>query len=367
MNFLSHTDKKHIANRNWLTRAFPVPNALIIANTSIDISDGTMRFIECSRNKGFLSPKQFGVIPFPQLHTRSFDEKSKKEAGEILENWVRETGNKRLRAIIHEDEAYVFKATVPTTHPLEIRSAIEGLLEENVPIPPSEALFEYTTIACDTTLNESTVAVSVISKKSVENYIQLFAEHDIEIISLDTEARALTKAIFKPEDTDVHVVIAISKKHSTVFIVEKRAVVFSSSVEVGQDDINTSIAKTLTVDIQEAEKLKKEILVSGTKGDVKIFEAMMPVFSVIRDELTKIITYWKTQSKKERDFKNISNIVLLGSDASIEGFLEYIESASKIPTHIGSVWLNTITPNESLPELHKNESLDYGALIGTLL
>jgi len=351
----------------WLAGAFPVPHSLILSNTSVDISDGVMRFFECTRKHGVVSPKDFGMLNFPRLYKGTIDDAVRKEAVSILKKWASTRTIKAVHALIHEAEAYVFKVTVPTTHPKEINSALEALLEENVPIPPSDALFEYTVLASDEHLAETTVAVSVISRKSAEQYLNIFSESGIGIASLDTESRTIAKAIFPAGDTGVHAVLSIAYRHSIVSIIEKGAVVFSSSIEVGEYDLVRAIAKTLNITEEAAEALRKKDSPDDNEKDMKLFEAMMPVFGTIRDELGKMLVYWKTQGKKERVFNDITDITLLGKSSMAPGFAEYITASSKIPARIGSVWTNTLSPETSLPRLHKNESLDYGSLIGTLL
>lgn len=354
-------------NTKWVAEAFPVPGPLTLSNTSVDISDGIMRFFECTRKRGVVYPKDFGTLPFPRLYNDKADEAVKKEAILVLKKWAVPRNIKIVNAIIHEDEAYVFKVTVPTNNPKEIRPALEALLEENVPIPPSDALFEYSILASDQNLSETTVAVSVISKTSALKYLDVFAQGDISVVSLETESRAIAKTIFPKNDTGVHAVLSIAKRHSVVCIIEKGAVVFSSSIEVGDTDLTRAVAMTLNIKEDAAETMRKRDGRTDNETDIQLFEAMMPVFGTIRDELGKMLVYWKTQGKKERQFVDISDIILLGSGSVAPGFAEYITAASKIPAKIGSVWTNTLSPESCLPRLHKNDSLDYGSLIGTLV
>jgi Tfp pilus assembly PilM family ATPase len=353
--------------KSWVRSAFPVPRSLILSDVSLDVSDGTLRYFEFARSRGRLRPRSWGASPFPRIHIGASDEKLKAEAIAALSAWSKERKVRAIRAVIHEDEAYVFKVTMPTADPAEIRPAIEALLEENVPIPPSDAIFEYDIIACDPKLGETTAAVTVLSQKSVSEYLDLFGAAGLDAISLDTESRSLARALFAQSDTGVHAVLAIAERHSIVFIVERGSVVFSSSLEVGSRDLDRAIAKTLGLGEEEARKLKDEKAFAEEGGDMKLFEAMLPVFSTIRDELSKVIVFWKAQAKKERDFKDIEDVVLTGSDSLIVGFSRYVSLTSKTSAKIASVWTNVLSTDEALPMIAKNESLDYGAVIGNLL
>lgn len=352
--------------KSWITSAFPVPASLMLADTSIEISDGMLRYFQCDRKHGVVIPKDFGTTTFPRLNIEQ-NEKAKTDATGILREWSSTRKQRIVNSVIHEAEAYVFKISVPTTNPKEIPSAIEALLEENVPIPPSEAVFEYTVIASDEKLNETTVAVSALPKKAVIEHIELLRSGGLVVASLETEARGIARALCPKDDTSVRAVLSISEKHSVVFIAERGSVVFSSSIEVGSRDFDKGIAKIFGVTEEAARVLKHQKASQETEGDAKLFEAILTVSSTIRDELSKVLAYWKSQGKKEREFVDVSEVVLLGSDSMLPGFSQYISSISKLPTRIGSVWTNTQSPEVSLPSLHKIDSLSYAAVIGALL
>jgi Tfp pilus assembly PilM family ATPase len=353
--------------RSFLERAFPVPRSLILSDVALYVADGTLRYFEFSRSRGKVHPKKFGSSPFPRFHLAALDEKMKADAVASLKKWAVDNRYSAVRAVVHEDEAYVFKVTVPTASEGEIRAAIEGVLEENVPIPPGDAIFEYDVIAVDQKLQETTVAVSVLSHNSILESIGLFETAGLSVISLDTEARALARALFSKGDRGVHVVLSLTDHHSIVFIVENGAVVFSSSLKTGSIDLDKAIARAFNITEAEARKMKLEKAFTDIDGDTKCFEAMLPVFSFIRDELAKVLVYWKGQAKHERHFRDVNDIVLCGSDAMIAGFDRYVAVTAKTPTRVGSVWTNVLSINENVPELPRRESLDYGVVIGTLL
>lgn len=363
---LAHT---HLPIRKvrFMQKAFPVPRSLILSNVAIDISDEKLRFFEFSRSRGIVSMKNYGSVPFPHLDLGSVSDKTRAESIAALKAWASGTKYRSARIVIHEDEAYVFRVSIPTTNNREMRAAIEAVLEENVPIQPSEAVFEFDVISKDETTHTSIVAVSVLSKKSTGELIDIFGQSGIEVVSVETEARALTKTLFPKHDEGVHAVISIGEHHSIVFIVEKGAVVFSSTLEVGSADLDQAIAKEFSITEPEARALKLEKAFVESDGDMKLFEAMAPIFSVIQDELGRMLVYWKAQGKKNKETKDITNIVLSGSDALIAGFSRYISVNSEIPAKIGSVWTNVLSIEENVPEILLRDSFEYGTVIGALL
>jgi Tfp pilus assembly PilM family ATPase len=350
-----------------IQNAFPVPHLLIPSRMAVEVSDGSLRFFESARTQGALYPKRFGTIAFPRLRLSALTDKAKEEAIAALSSFRTANNVKAVKVIVHEGEAYVFRMTVPTVHAREVRAAIEAGLEENVPIAPSEAVFEYTVIRVDLVRVQTIVAVTVLSQKSLDAYVDIFSEAGLSIVAFETEARALARSLFTPTDTAVHAVLAIKSHHSTVFIVENGAISFSSSIEVGSADMDAAIAKTFNITPAAAQAMKLAKGFAPDKDDMPLFESMIPVFSTIRDELDKVFAYWRTQNKKEEFSKDIADIVLAGGDSLISGFSQYLTLSSRVEAKQGSVWTRTISPEKALPQLSYRESLDYGAVIGALL
>lgn len=356
-----------IKKKGFIQRAFPVPKSLILSNMAIDVSDSRLRFFEVSRNRDEITPKSYGSMEFPNLHLGSLNEKSRNEAIAALTTWAKNQKCESARLVIHEGEAYVFKITVPTTIQSEIRASIEGVLEENVPVHPNEAVFEFDVISKDTTAGTSLVAVSVISKGPAREIIEIFNASGIQVVSLETESRALSRALFPKHDEGTHAVISINEHHSVIFIVEKGAVVFSSALEVGSIDLDRAIAKEFGITQPAARALKLEKAFSESDGDMKLFEAMAPTFSLIQEELGKMLVYWRTQNKKNNQVKEIKSIVLSGGDTLIAGFSRYVTSEAHVPVKPGSVWTNVLSVEENIPNILYRDSFEYGTVIGALL
>jgi len=334
---------------SFIKRAFPVPRALILSDVSIDISDGVLRYFEVASSKGELRPKAYGSEEVARFHRGVKDEKTVALVADSLKAFSAKTGYQAVKAIVHEGDAYVFKLKVPTVRLDEIRPAIESALEENVPIAPSDALVEYDIVSVDQAKKETVVSVSVLSEKIVSEFVRILEMGNLVPVSIETESRAIARAVISPDDTKTHVILSIKAHHSIVFVVERGKVTFSSSIEVGAADLEKAQSK------------------AEDTTETKLFEAMIPVFATIRDEISKVVVYHKTEAKKQGISGDFEDIILLGSSSKIPGFVRYVSLATKLPTKIGSVWTNIISPAQEIPDLDESKSLDYGSLIGAHL
>ncbi|PJE74564.1 MAG: hypothetical protein COV01_00840 [Candidatus Taylorbacteria bacterium CG10_big_fil_rev_8_21_14_0_10_41_48] len=359
-------DSRAISKSSLLNRAFPVPRTLIMSEVSVGIYDGELRFSEVVYSHGSLVPKNFGVIDFPELRMEDQDQKSRDEAIEKLSSFSMEKGYRAVRVLIHEDEAYVFQITVPSTDVSTFTNAVESSLEENVPLSPSDALFEYEIVSTDEERGETLLSVTVVSQKTISSHADILGFGGLFPVSFETEARALSRALVMRGDTGVHALLHIGRKHSFMAIIEKGIVSFSSSINVGSKDIISAVSKSLNMSLPDTEKFILENGFEIGKEDMRIFDASMPVLSTFHDEIGKMLVYWKARSRKG-DVPPISDIILSGKYSLMNGIAKYMSVTSQLPTRVGSVWTNILDPKELPPTLTEQESLDYGSFIGALI
>ncbi len=347
----------------FLDRAFPVPRSLLLAEVALSAFDGELRIADIRTIRGELRPRFFALHSIPELR---LDGSEKPDVANPIAELLAPHGYRFVRAVVHEDEAYVFSLVVPSTDMAVMRSAIESSLEENVPIAPGDAIFEYEVVHVDVVKGETLVAVTVLSEKSLSSYAHFLEKSGVEVVAFDTEARCLARALVPAHDDGVHAILHIGRKHSVMAIVERGVVSFSSSIGVGSADVVTVVSKSLSLSAPDAEKLILERGFEVGQEDVRIFDASMPVLSTLHDEVGKMLVYWKTKSK-HASFVPISDIIISGSYGLLNGVAKYISVTSQLPVRVGSVWTNVLDPKSNLPDLSQRDSLGYGTVIGALI
>jgi Tfp pilus assembly PilM family ATPase len=351
-----------------IQKAFPVPHIFVLSDVAIKFFDGKLSFFEFGRSHGVTRPKDCGTIPFPHLKRDMMENRQIfAEAGNALKTFAQSKGYRMVRVIVHEGDVYAFKMRVPTTNVDEMRPAIEAALEENVPIPPAEAIFEFDIVSIDTVRNETSVAVTVISEKMVAVYMTLLQTAGLIPVAFETESRTMAKSLIPAGDQGTHAILAIEEHHSVIFIAEKGVMTFSSVVEFGSIDLTRAVAKTFNVTEDVARSFMTGKGLREGITETIVFESMVPAFSTFSDELEKVVLYFRGEAERNTVGENpgiVTDILLAGSDARISGLTQYLTATVKLPTRIGSVWTNVKFPAGVVPELEERQSLGYTSLIG---
>lgn len=305
---------------------------------SLETVDNVLRYFELMKRDGIMVPKKYGAIPLSSKGV---------EAMAALKEFAKEHKKPSVRVILPESEAYVFSTLIHTTEKARFAYAIEGIFDSHCPIHLADAIYDFNVVRFDPVRGGTFVSVSVLPRKSVDAYSHLLKSVNIKPASFTTESHALARALFSPKATGVHAVLSIGPRHSVAFIVDSGVVCMSSYIPVGSADIRASATK------------------EGNHGTP--FERSLSAFSVIRDGLEALVSRWKDQGKKGVHYSTVSSIVLCGSDSLTPGFSKYVSQRFKAPVKIGSVWTNLPFENGEVPDLHRKDSLDYGASIGALL
>jgi Tfp pilus assembly PilM family ATPase len=100
-----------------------------------------------------------------------------------------------------------------------------------------------------------------------------------------------------------------------------------------------------------------------------LFSRCANAVSVLKDEVEKILTYWRSHGgNKDRETPKMpQKIILSGRPAGVEGFASYLSSAFPLPVESGDVWQNAFSLDKYLPAIPHSESPLFAAAVGLAL
>lgn len=342
-------------------KVFPTPRFLKFSYVGFEISQNRIRYAEVLNKDG----KGIGLGRFGECsYTPTEDMFSNEDLKRVLRDIAQKEKITHIKATLPEESTYLFTIEVDGSNNEEIRNSIEFHLEENVPVAGSDALFDFYLLP--TAVNEPKKAVvSVVSSEIVEKYIGLFEECGLTPVAFMAESSSFSRAIIKKGDMETNVLVYVSQ-NKTVFSVASRGYVqFSSTLSVGGSVMTDALKKYFAVSQEDAEKMKKE---NGfeKRENSEVMSALINAIAVLRDEIERIEIYWRTHHDKENQ-SPIKKVLLIGSDAIIPGFSEYLSLSLRTPVRVGNVWENFPRYNTEVPPLHFNEAVSFGACIGLSL
>ena len=314
---------------------FPAPEFLSLSTTGIAITDTDTKLVQLRREifgDGF-ELSHASQIKNPEGSVEAGLIKNHDAFTAVLKKLSSRYDIRYAHATLPEEKAYLFTTTINHVPPEGLMDAVAFIVEENVPISLSESVFDFEVIRGSITAAEIKVAVSVLSKEIVNNYVNLFESAGIVPVSFDIESQAIARAVIHRGDKRPHLIINLSQKKTGFYVVEEEVVQFST---------------TLTYGVGESDSY--------------------PNMDDLKMEMRKVLTFWNARtSKSGNPEKKIEKAVLCGLGANRKDFVEKLMNDEDIPYALADVWINTSPARNHVPEVPFEESLDYASAIGLVL
>lgn len=353
-----------------LLRVFPPPEFVRMAAVGIDINRFSLKYLKLKESKGGLSVERYGIEDIPDGAIEQGIVKDPKVVVDVLRKVQLSTGATFVHMSLPEDQAYLFITEIPNDASYEdARSLIELRLKENVPLSPTETVFDYTPM-CEPapSANTTAVAVSVYPAEAVAQYASVVEEAGMMPLSFEIESGASARSTIPETSGDTMMVIDLGRAGAGVSIVNACALAFTSTLEINGDDLTKAIARTLDLSYAEAEKLKREHGFIKRPESEAVFNAMLGTVSALRDEILKHFAYWQVHNAKEYSFASpIKKVLLVGGNANLKGLREYLKASIDVPVEKGNVWVNVAPFEKYIPPIERMESYRYATAAGLAL
>lgn len=353
--------------RKFFAKIITPPRYLTIPSVGIDISDRSIRFIE-------FKDDTFGKKKLDRFGLKNIDEGvisngkviQREKLVKILETLKTEHKLTFVRASIPEEQVYLFSVQIPKVKEDSIRETIELLLEEYVPIPASETVFDYQIIS--ELESHYNIEVTAVPSKIVEDYALIFEEAGLVLVGFELEAQAMARAVVKSGDANTYMIVDYGNTRTGLSFVVDGIVRFASSVDLGSSMQDKELARALSIDIKTVEELKKKNGLLKSNKDEAFFQAILSETALLRDEINKHFIFWHTHKDEFGNIRPpVDKILLCGGNANLIGLPEYLSASLRISVIHADPWINITDRTTYIPELERGAALSYPTAIGLSL
>lgn len=343
-----------------------MPDFLAIPCFGLDVSDESVKFIELINSSKGIKIGKYGERKISPGIIESGKIKDIKKMQEILVSLSRDENIKAVRVSLPEEQVYLFKLRLEKTGTEDLREGIELVLEDHVPIPAQDVIFDYQILSED--LQGFEIQVTAISKEIIEAYLSVFKNSNILVKSFELEAQAISRAVVAKGDNETYMIVDFGDKRSGICIVSGGAVMFTSTVDMGGTILTDMIQKNFKISYEEAEKMKKKYGLQRNASNKEMFSVLLNSVSILRDEIAKNFLYWHTHlDENEKQRPTIKKIILCGGDSNLIGIAEYFSVSIKCKAELANTWINVVNTEKNIPEIGFDDSLSYSTAVGLAL
>lgn len=354
---------------NVLTRFFPVPRYLKTPAVGFDLSGEAIKFVGIEKKKNKFIVKTFGEEKLPRGTIEKGEISDRKTLVNVLTK-VRTTQNlSDVVVSLPEEKSYIFNLKVPYVEPKELRGSIELQLEEHIPLPPENIVFDFEVISYLKESKELLLNIAALPQDTVYNYIEVFEEAGLRPVVVDPEAIAIGRAVIPKDDGGTYVLTDFGQDRTSISIYQDGYIRFNTILDFGGVDITKAIMKDFKIDFNEAEKMKIEQGIKQTKNAGNdVFSSAVTSLAVLKDEIQKYYTFWNDRAAKNQDgAKKVDRIFFSGGASALTGFPEFMATYINIPLELANPWVNIINTEEEIPPISKKDALRYTTAIGLAL
>jgi len=253
-----------------------------------------------------------------------------------------------------ESSVYTRVIDVPRLTDKELAASIRWEAEQYIPLPIDQVNLDYAVLGNDKSGNTMQVLLVAAPIKTIERYTRILTKADLTVSSIETDAIAMLRIIPKTLSESANVLLLnIGARASDICLVRGKILTFVRSVPSGGDSFTRAIADELGFTLPQAEEYKRAYGLDKTKLEGKIALSIMPVFSIILEEVKKIIVYFKEHNSSE----NITECIVYGGSARLPGLIYYTASETGLNTQLGNPFDNIYIDPKIKAQVESNISI----------
>ncbi len=270
---------------------------------------------------------------------------------------------KDIVASIPESKAFVRVIQIPKMSEEQAAAAVPFEAEQYIPIPLDQAYLDWQIIG--ERGEKMDVLVTASPKDYVDALLRIYKSMGLRPIAFEVESAACARALISPEMKAKNILILdMDTFRTSLIVIEKGNLQFTSSVPIAGDAFTQSIARALSVSAEEAENIKRQIGLDDSKEHQDVKAALVSVVDNLVAEIRNTIKF-----HDEHNTEKISQIMLCGGTAKLMHLTSYLYQQlvdlDKIDIVLGNPWINLFAAKDpnSAP-MSQEDSLSYTTVIG---
>ncbi|MBR3236392.1 pilus assembly protein PilM [Candidatus Saccharibacteria bacterium] len=314
---------------------------------SLDIGTNSMRIVQLSGSSqhGWTLQK-FAYVPIDPKLTADSSDLGKKRLGEAILGAVNQAGIKTKNVALGLPAGKTFTSIVETeTLPSEkeLRKSFKYELDKYVPMALSDAKADYVILGPSPNDPAKTeVLVSSVSKDYAESTLELIEKTGLNIIAMEPEPLAMSRALAMPGAIDANMVVDFGEKSTDLVIVFKDQPRLVRSIPGGFSVLIKAIASGLNVREDQARQFILKFGLDQNQVEGQVFKILSTHLDTFASELAKSVRFFQTKYINGK----VGGIILSGYAGMIPLFTDYIESKTNIATAKGNPWQLVRTTDE---------------------
>jgi len=296
------------------------------------------------------------------------DEAEKKAFADKLKTLKNSLGIKVNKAVVALPEASIFSKiiAVPDLPDDQLERVIYFEARNHLPVPVEDVNLDYIPVAKKVIENNKILQILLIAapKTLINNYLELLALADIEVLALETESIATGRAMtLTTEFAQGALIVDFASQGMAVSIIKGKEVVFSQSIGTGTDALTQAIARDYNLDLRQAEQYKITYGLMEGQLEGRIAKSILPVMQIITNELNKVVNFIRVNLP---DFTP-AEVFIVGEGAQLPGLVTFLNLNLGLPVKLADPIAALESSDQAKGQLANIASYAYTVPVGLAL
>jgi type IV pilus assembly protein PilM len=341
----------------------------------LDIGTTSLKFIQLIKSKDKLSLKNYGILETREYLDRSngFLQTSALKMdpaliASLLKVLIRESSlkGKKFIASIPSFAAFFTPLDLPLLSPAETAKAVLFQARQYIPIPIESASLDW--VKTEEFTNPQggkmqRVLLTAIPKETIVLYQRAFKLANLQLVGLETEAQALARSL--GGRSGVSLLIDIGGQSTTIAISSLGVLRLASQTDYAGFTLTQALARSLGLNAQRSEDLKRLRGLSENKGEVELSIALYPFIDIILQEARRLKNLYERNNSESL----ITEIILFGGGAKMNGISSYVSARLGLPVAFSDSLSSISYPSNIEPvlgDLNREFSVALGLALGKI-
>jgi type IV pilus assembly protein PilM len=331
----------------------------------IDIGMRSIKIVQLEKHRDTVRLVGFDLIDIPENFVISGIITEPEKLAKIIKEHIgkKSWGNlsgKRVNTSLPESRIFTRILTLPHMNRKEMSDAIMWEATQYIPISLADLYLDWKIIgenSADKTKDD--IVFAATPKIIVSSYLQLFELLELEVMGVETNMSAVTRAVMPRNAVpETVLVIDIGAKTTNIAVFDSVVRVTGSTL-VGGEDFVEHINKKLGIHSPENANIDYSIY---AKENLKLEETVNEDLEQIIHEINHMLEYYAEKINIE---DTIKKVILCGGSASLPGLPEYFTEKLQKITIIGDPWANVSA--YPVRPISKSDSMFFANAIGLAL
>ncbi len=324
----------------------------------IDIGSSYIKVTQLKKENGQIILETYGEVALgPYDNDRAAGELTSLEPEQMVEaikNLLEQANVTSQNAVISISSAtsLIFILKLPKISERELSGVVENEARKYIPVPLTEVTLDWWIIpekeiygdeysqSANTKQTDVDVLVAAVRNEVIDRYNNISSSLGIfNTPQYEIETFSAIRSSFKHELSPV-MLIDFGASGTRIAIVEHGVIRKFHSVSRGSAYLSSSLSKSLQIDFEEAEKLKREVGLDKTHKNEDAYNIINTGTNFIFSEIKNILFDFEREYKKP-----VAKIILTGGGSLLNQFKEQLESKYDITTVFADPFSQAISPD----------------------